>query len=75
MRAAAAARAPRAVAAAAGGGGGGSFLSDGIEARAPQAPSPALYSADLAPVEASGRTFTAWDMAGEPGRVDTQWGL
>ncbi|KAL4458030.1 hypothetical protein ABPG75_012895 [Micractinium tetrahymenae] len=41
---------------------GGSWLDDGIEARPPVAPDPALYGADLAPVPAQERTFSTWDM-------------
>lgn len=40
----------------------GSWLDDGIEARAPVAPDPALFGADLAPIPEAERTFSTWDM-------------
>lgn len=44
----------------------GSWLDDGIEARAPVAPDPALFGADLAPIPEAERTFSTWDMTGAP---------
>ena len=42
---------------------GALFVDDPIEARAPLAPSPDLINDDLAPVTASQRTFSTYDIA------------